>query len=61
MSNKIEFARVYFRRDGDWHFSYVLNGKTIELVISPYHAMSLGESIAEAAKDAFDPYPPSVC
>lgn len=61
LNQKVEFARVFFKRDGDWHFSYVLNGKTVELLISPHHAMGLGQSIAESAKDAFDPDPHSVC
>lgn len=61
MNRKVEFARVFFKRDSDWYFSYVLNGKTVELMISPYHAMGLGQSIAEAAKSAFDPDPHSVC
>lgn len=61
LNRKVEYARIFFKRDRDWHFSYVLDGKTVELLISPYHAMSLGESIAESAKAAFDPDPHSVC
>lgn len=53
----IVFARVYFRREGGWAFTALIDGKMVERAISEYDAMGLAESILTAAKRKSDPEP----